>query len=40
MVYRQFQDLKLSALGFGTMRLPLLSDGSGTIDQEELDRIL
>ena len=40
MRYRQFQDLQLSALGFGTMRLPLLKDGSGIIDQEELDRMV
>ena len=40
MLYKQFQDLQLSALGFGTMRLPLLNDGSGTIDQTELDRMV
>ena len=28
MIYRDFQGLKLSALGFGTMRLPVLEDGS------------
>ena len=28
MLYNSFQDLKLSALGFGAMRLPLLEDGS------------
>ena len=40
MVYKQFQDLKLSALGFGTMRLPMRTDGSGAIDQQELDRMV
>ena len=40
MVYKQFQDLQLSALGFGAMRLPLCPDGSGTIDQTELDRMV
>ena len=40
MLYRQFQDLQLSALGFGAMRLPLLPDGSGAIDQAELDRMV
>ena len=40
MLYKQFQDLQLSALGFGAMRLPLLPDGSGTIDQTELDRMV
>ena len=40
MLHNQFQDLLLSALGFGAMRLPLLPDGSGTIDQVELDRMV
>ena len=40
MVYKQFQDLKLSALGFGTMRLPMRTDGTGAIDQQELDRMV
>ena len=30
MIYRDFQDKKLSLLGFGTMRLPLID---GVIDQ-------
>ena len=38
MLYNSFQDLSLSALGFGAMRLPLLADG--TIEQEELDRMV
>ena len=40
MVYKQFQDLRLSALGFGAMRLPLRQDGSGSIDQTELNRMV
>ncbi len=40
MLYHQFQDLRLPALGFGTMRLPLLPDGSKEIDQAELDRMV
>ncbi|MBQ9249769.1 MAG: aldo/keto reductase [Oscillospiraceae bacterium] len=40
MIYNDFQDLKLSGLGFGAMRLPVLPDGSGAIDQEELDRMV
>ena len=28
MIYRDFQGLKLSGLGFGAMRLPVLADGS------------
>lgn len=38
MIYNQFQDLRLSSLGFGTMRLPLKKDGN--IDQGELDRMV
>ena len=38
MLYNHFQDLSLSALGFGAMRLPLLPDGG--IDQAELDRMV
>ncbi|MCR5575528.1 MAG: aldo/keto reductase [Oscillospiraceae bacterium] len=38
MLYNDFQDLKLSALGFGAMRLPL--DTQGKIDQAELDRMV
>lgn len=33
MIYSNFQDLKLSRLGFGTMRLPTCADGS--IDEEK-----
>ena len=35
MIYKQFQDKQLSMLGFGTMRLPLLSDGV-TIDEQQV----
>ena len=38
MLYNAFQDLSLSAIGFGAMRLPLLGDGS--VDQAELDRMV
>ncbi len=38
MLYNDFQDLKLSALGFGAMRLPLLPDGS--IDGAQLDAMI
>ena len=34
MIYHDFQDIKLSALGFGTMRLPLNSDKS--IDEDQV----
>ena len=40
MIYKEFQDLKLSALGFGTMRLPWKADNSGEIDQVEVDRMI
>ena len=35
MIYKPFQNLQLSMLGFGTMRLPLLSDGV-TIDEAQV----
>lgn len=38
MLYNQFQNEKLSALGFGAMRLPLLPDGE--IDQDEVQRMV
>lgn len=34
MIYRDFQGKKLSALGFGTMRLPTLADDYGKIDEK------
>ena len=34
MIYSTFQDKQLSLLGFGTMRLPVLSDGS--IDEPQV----
>lgn len=36
MIYSKFQDIKLSLLGFGTMRLPLLPDGSGAVDEAQV----
>ena len=35
MIYSKFQDKALSLLGFGTMRFPLLADGS--IDEAAID---
>ena len=40
MIYNDFQDIKLSALGFGTMRLPWMADGSGKLDQDEVDKMI
>lgn len=34
MIYSDFKGKKLSLLGFGTMRLPLLPDESGEVDEE------
>lgn len=38
MIYREFNGEKLSLLGFGCMRLPLLEDGK-TIDQEQVEKM-
>ena len=41
MKYRKFHDEKeLSLLGFGTMRLPLLADESGAIDEDEAIKMI
>ena len=34
MIYKNFQDIKLSALGMGCMRFPLCKDGSKKIDKD------
>ena len=38
MIYNEFQDKKLSALGFGAMRLPTLADG--TVDEAQVERMV
>ena len=38
MIYKEFKDLKLSALGLGTMRLPL--NENGLIDEEETSKMI
>ena len=38
MIYSEFQDKQLSQLGFGLMRLPLMSDG--TIDEAQLEEMV
>lgn len=41
MIYSDFKELKLSLLGFGTMRLPLIPGGtSADIDQEQVDKMV
>lgn len=40
MIYRDFQDIKLSALGFGAMRLPVIDGDDSRIDQETALRMV
>ena len=39
MIYKDFQDIKLSALGLGTMRLPLVN-GSSEIDEAAAGKLV
>lgn len=40
MIYQEWKGKKLSMLGFGTMRLPLLQDGSGEVDEELVSKMI
>lgn len=40
MVYKQFKDLKLSALGLGTMRFPVIDGKSGQIDEKATEKMV
>ena len=40
MIYSEFKDKKLSLLGFGTMRLPLLPESNGEVDEEQVARMV
>ncbi len=40
MVYKEFQDLKLSALGMGAMRLPVMEGNDSQIDEEAAARMV
>ena len=40
MVYREFQDLKLSGLGFGAMRLPVIGGDEGKIDEAAAEKMI
>ena len=40
MIYKSFQDLKLSALGMGTMRLPVVDGQDGVVDEAAAARMV
>ena len=40
MQYKEFKDLRLSALGFGAMRLPVIDGDEARIDEEETARMV
>ena len=40
MIYKQFEDLKLSALGFGCMRLPTVDGNEANINEEEAAKLI
>lgn len=40
MIFKKFKDLQLSGLGFGTMRLPLLDNESGSVDEELVGKMV
>ena len=40
MIYRDFQGMKLSGLGFGAMRLPVVGGDNGHIDKEQTFRMV
>lgn len=40
MVYRDFQDLKLSGLGFGAMRLPVIDGDDARIDEAQTQKMV
>ena len=40
MIYKQFQDLKLSSLGLGTMRFPTVGDDPAAVDMEKTREIV
>lgn len=40
MIYKQFQNIKLSALGFGCMRLPIVNGDDAVVNEEESARLV
>ena len=40
MIYKEFQDLKLSALGMGAMRLPVLDGDDSKIDEKAAEKMI
>ncbi|HAW15894.1 MAG TPA: oxidoreductase, partial [Clostridiales bacterium] len=40
MIYKDFQDLKLSQLGFGAMRLPVINGKDSDIDQDAANEMV
>lgn len=40
MIYKEFQGLKLSALGMGAMRLPVVDGNDGEVDQEATEEMV
>ena len=40
MLYRSFQDIQISALGFGAMRLPVIDGNDSKIDVEDAKKMV
>ena len=40
MIYKEFQELKLSALGMGAMRLPIIDGDFSKIDEKETQKMV
>ena len=40
MIYRNFQDLKLSALGMGAMRLPVIDGDDARVDEAKTEEMI